>query len=202
MTEGGLTFGRSESGFDTLSSKYYGNTTSPKAYADLHWPTGTVVSGYPNMYITEVECQLECDTMYMFTVKAKGLLTTQAVKRTISTKSQSYSTGAVNIPGTGAVAQASGIYTNLACSFHYVSLFIPILNVEPQDATLPPGASLPSPPSNPFSTTPAAPNYTATPIYNYPWGWVREGIDIDSVNGAEVYMVKEEWVYKYEFLPG
>jgi hypothetical protein len=25
---------------------------------------------------------------------------------------------------------------------------------------------------------------------------------VDTVNGAEVYMIREEWEYKYEFLPG
>lgn len=192
----GVTFGRTESGFDTLSIKYYGSTTDPKAYADLHFPTGSIVSGYGNMYISNVDVQQEGESKWSFTVHAKGLLTLQAVKRTITTRSQSYTTGPVTLPVGGAVSQAQGVYINLSCTFQYVSLVLPQLDVEPQDALVPAGASLPTPPANPFSTLPT------TPIYNYPNGWLRVGIEVDSVNGAEVYMVKEEWEYVYEYMPG
>jgi len=198
QAEGGLSFGRTESGFDTLTIRYYGSTTDPRVYSDLHWPTGSIVSGWSNMYVSNVDCQQEGDDVWAFTVFAKGLLGIQAVKRTINTKSQSYTTGPITIPGGGAVAQAQGQYINLSCTFNYVSLFLPALNVEPQDAIPPPGSSLPSPPSNPWATV----GSITTPIYNYPYGWLRQGIDIDTVNGAEVYLVKEEWEYKYEYLPG
>lgn len=199
QADGGVTFGRSESGFDTLAIRYYGSTTSPQTYADLHWPTGSTVSGWANMFISEVNCQQEGASVWAFTVQAKGLLSTQAVKRTITTKTTSYTTGPIDLPGAGpVVAQSQGTYTNLSCTFQYVSLFLPVLNVEPQNASLPPGTSLPSPPSNPWTSAGAI----TTPIYNYPYGWIRRGIDIDNVNGAEVYFIKEEWDYVYEYQPG
>jgi len=195
MAEGGLTLGKTEQGFDTISARYYGRTTDTVAYIATHWPTGIALSGFPNMYVSNVDVAMESVDIWSFTVACKGLLGTQAVKRIINTKVQSYQTGPITLPVTGAVDQAQGIYVNLSCSFHYVSLFLPTLNVEPQDATPPPGTSLPSPPSIPFASP-------TTRIYNYPSGWIREGIEIDTVNGAEVYMVREEWVYKYEYLPG
>lgn len=198
----GLTLGRTELGFNTLEARYYGSTNDPVAYSNLHFAQGFALSGYPNMYVADVQMAQESDDVWLFTVQAKGLLGLQAVKRTISTKTQSFTTGPVNIPGIGAVAQGQGSYINLSCTFNYISYTLPALDVEPQNAIVPAGASLPVAPANPFSTSPAAANYTASPIYNYPYGWLREGIEVDNVNGAEVYMVKEEWVYKYQFMPG
>lgn len=196
--DGGITFGRSESGFDTLAIRYYGSTTTPHTYAAANWPTGSTISGWANMFITEVNCQQEGASVWAFTVQCKGLLGIQAVKRTIATKTTSYTTGPITLPGPTAVAQAQGTYLNLSCTFNYVSLFLPSTNIEPQDATPPAGASLPSPPANPWATAGAI----TTPIYNYPYGWLRRGLDIDSVNGAEVYFVKEEWDYVYQYQPG
>lgn len=192
----GLTLGRTELGFNTLQVTYYGNTNDPVAYSNLHFPQGSPLTGYSNMYVNDVQMVQDSEQVWLYTVQARGLLGLQAVKRTITTKLQSYQTGPVVLPVTGAVNQAQGTYTNLSCTFHYVSFVLPTLDVEPQNATVPAGASLPSAPDNPFSTPPT------TPIYNYPNGWLREGIDVDTVNGAEVYMVREEWVYKYEYLPG
>jgi hypothetical protein len=198
QTNEGVTFGRAESGFDTLTISYYGSTTDPKVYADLHFPTGSLLSGYGNMYVSNVDCQQEGQSVWRFTVHAKGLLTLQAVKRTITTRSQSYNTGAVTLPVGGAVPQAQGQYINLACTFQYVSFYLPTLNVEPQDAAVPAGATLPSPPSNPWGTV----GSITSPIYNYPNGWLRQGLNIDQVTGAEVYMITEEWEYVYEYMPG
>jgi len=125
------------------------------------------------------------------------LIGSQAVKRTISSKSQSYTTGSINIPGTGVVPQAQGQYINLSCAFNYVSLTMPSTNAVP----VAPGGNgnLPPFPSNPFSSI-------TTPIYNYPSGWIREGLDVDMVNGADratsVFLVKESWVYVYPVMPG
>lgn len=196
QAEGGLSFGRTESGFDTLTVRYYGSTSEPRTYSDLHWPTGSIVSGYSNMYVASVDCQQEGDDVYAFTVNAKGLLGLQGVKRDVSTKLQSYTTGPVTIPGGGAVTQAQGQYMNLSCTFKYVSLFPPNYSTRPQDALPPSGMTLPSPPPNPFTTLPT------TPIYNYPWGWLRQGFNEDKMVGAEVYFLTEEWEYKYEYLPG
>ena len=192
----GLTLGRTELGFNTLEAKYYGSTSDPVSYSNLHFPQGAPMVDYPNMYVNDVQMAQESAAVWTFTVQARGLLGLQAVKRTITTKQQSYTTGPVTIPGGGAVSQAQGTYTNLSCTFHYVSATLPALDVEPQDAVVPAGASLPSPPANPFASLPT------TPIYNYPYGWLREGIDVDQVNGAEIYMVREEWVYKYQYMPG
>ena len=196
LTLNGLTLGRTELGFNTLEARYYGSTSDPVAYSNLHFPQGFPLTGYSNMYVADVQMAQESAAVWLFTVQAKGLLGLQAVKRTISTKTQTYSTGPVTIPGGGAVSQAQGSYINLSCTFHYVSATIPALDVEPQDAIVPAGASLPIAPSNPFASLPT------TPIYNYPYGWLREGIEVDNVNGAEIYMVREEWVYKYEYMPG
>ncbi len=192
----GLTLGRTELGFNTLEARYYGSTSDPSAYADLWFPQGSPMTGYPNMYVADVQMAQESAAVWLFTVQAKGLIGLQAVKRTISTKTQSYTTGPVTIPGGGAVSQAQGTYLNLSCTFHYVSTTIPALDVEPQDAVVPAGASLPDAPANPFASLPT------TPIYNYPYGWLRQGIEVDNVNGAEIYMVREEWEYKYQYMPG
>lgn len=198
----GLTLGRTELGFNAIEARYYGSTTDPVAYSNLHFPQGIPLADYPNMFVADVQMAQISAAVWLFTVQAKGLLGLQAVKRTISTKSQSYTTGPVTI-GTDAVAQAQGQYINLSCTFHYVSTTLPALDVEPQNASLPAGAILPTPPSNPFSDdNPLADNYTASPIYNFPSGWLRQGVEVDSVNGAEIYMIKEEWEYKYEFVPG
>jgi hypothetical protein len=202
LTVNGLTLGRTELGFNTLEARYYGSTNEPVSYSNLHFPQGFPLTGYTNMYVADVQMAQESADVWLFTVQAKGLLGLQAVKRTITTKTQSYTTGPVTIPGIGAVAQGQGSYINLSCTFNYISYTLPALDVEPQNAVVPAGASLPIAPANPFSTNISAPNYTASPIYNYPYGWLREGIEVDNVNGAEVYMVKEEWVYKYQFMPG
>ncbi len=192
----GISINRAESGFDSITLRYYGKTSEPKVYADLHFPTGSAVSGYSNMYVANVDIQQEGEQVWSFTVQAKGLLTTQAVKRTVTTKSQSYTTGPVTIPGGSAVAQAQGTYMNLSCVFNYVSLIPPDTDTRPQDAIAPAGSSLPTQPANPFASLPT------TPIYNYPYGWLRLGLSSDQIPGAEVYMITEEWEYVYEYMPG
>ncbi len=194
----GISINRAESGFDSITLRYYGKTSEPKVYADLHFPTGSAVSGYSNMYVANVDIQQEGEQVWSFTVQAKGLLTTQAVKRTVTTKSQSYTTGPVTLPVGGAVSQAQGTYMNLSCTFQYVSLIPLDFNTEPQDAIPPAGASLPSPPSNPWTTV----GSVTTPISNYPNGWLRLGFVVDQIPGAEVYMITEEWEYVYEYMPG
>lgn len=194
----GLTLGRTELGFNTLEARYYGSTSDPIAYSNLHFPQGFAFSGYPNMYVADVQMAQESAAVWLFTVQAKGLLGLQAVKRTISSKQQSYTTGPITLPTAAAVSQAQGTYVNLSCTFNYVSFVPPALDVEPQNAIVPAGASLPDPPANPWADV----MDITTPIYNYPYGWLREGIEVDQVNGAEVYMVREEWVYKYQYMPG
>lgn len=192
----GITLGRTELGFNTIEARYYGSTTDPVAYSNLHFPQGIPMTDYPNMFVADVQMAQMSAAVWQFTVQAKGLLGLQAVKRTISTKTQSYTTGPVTIPGGSAVSQAQGTYINLSCTFHYVSTTLPALDVEPQDAIPPGGATLPDAPANPFASLPT------TPIYNYPYGWLRQGVEVDNVNGAEIYMIKEEWEYKYEYMPG
>ncbi len=178
QSDGGVTFTEAEVGFDSLSIRYYGSTTTPHSYAAANWPKGSTIPGWSNMFVTDVDCQQEGASVWSFTVRCKGLLGVQSVKRTIDTKSQSYTTGPIILPvSPGAVSQAQGTYTNLSCTFQYVSFFLPALNVEPQDAITPPGASLPSPPANPF----VGAYFPTTPIYNYPWGWLRRGIKPDQV---------------------
>ena len=193
--EGATSFGRTESGFDTMTKKYIGSTSSPVSFASANFPAGTALSGYSNMYITEVRAEQEGASVYSFTVEAKGLLGTQAVKRNVTTRTQSFTTGAITLPApTGAVAQANGIYVNIACSFLQVTTLFPSTTTEPQNAT--PLGPLPTPPANPFDIG------DITPIYNFPYGWILEGLDVDTVNGAEIYLVKQDWVYKHQFIPG
>ena len=195
QSENGLSFGRTESGFDTMQIKYIGSTSAPRVFADSNWPAGSEASGYPNMYIDRVDVALVGTNIYEFTVSARGLLGIQAVKRTISSKSQSYTTGAVSLPApVGVVSQAQGVYNNISCSFLAVTNVFPDTGIAPGDAL--PLGTLPTPPIAPFTSLPT------TPIYNYPYGWIQEGLDIDSVNGAEIYLIKQDWVYKYQYMPG
>lgn len=196
LAQDGLTLGLTENGFHTLEGMYYGNTTEPVSYSNLHFQAGFTVLGYPSMYISDVQMKQESEEVWAFTVQAKGLLGTQAVKRTISSRLQSYTTGSVTLPGEGTVNQAQGTYLKLTCGFNYISFYLPQLNMEPQNATPPDGTTLPSPPANPFSTTPT------TTIYNYPNGWCRQGIDVEQISGAEIYLVKEDWEYIYRYQPG
>jgi len=199
LLDGGKTFSRSETGFDKLSLKMWGFTANPTSYANTQFPAGGAGTslGYSNMFCSNVGINQVGNQTYTFDVEYVGLIGSQAVKRTISSKSQSYTTGSIDIPGTGVVPQAQGQYINLSCAFNYVSLTMPATNAVP----VAPGGNgnLPAFPSNPFSSI-------TTPIYNYPSGWIREGLDVDMVNGADratsVFLVKESWVYVYPVMPG
>jgi hypothetical protein len=198
LLDGGKTFSRSETGFDKLSLKMWGFTANPTSYANTQFPAGgsALALGYANMFCSSVGINQVGNQTYTFDVEYVGLIGSQAVKRTISSKSQSYTTGSINIPGTGVVPQAQGQYINLSCQFNYVTATMPSTTATP---TAPAGSSLPSPPSPPFTTI-------TTPIYNYPSGWIREGLDVDMVNGTDlvtsIFLVKESWVYVYPVMPG
>lgn len=195
LKENGVTFKRSEQGWDTITLEYYGETNNPGVYADLHFPAGMMLTNWGFMYVTEVDVSLDGADVYVFTVQGKGLRGTQPVKRTVGQQTQSYTTGAVTLPVGGAVAQAQGMYIQPTCRFQYVTTTEPTYNIEPQDRT--PYGSLPSAPSNPF----AVPEPT-TKIYNYPNGWVCENFEVETIAGATVWMVTESWAYRYEWMPG
>ena len=198
LLEGGRTFSRSETGFDKLSLKMWGFTANATDYANTNFPAGGSATslGYANMFCSSVNINQVGNQTYTFDVEYVGLIGSQPIKRTISSKSQSYTTGSINVPGVGVVPQAQGQYINLSCQFNYVTTAMPSTSASPAAPT-PPG--LPSPPTAPFTTI-------TTPIYNYPSGWIREGLDVDMVNGADVatsiFLVKESWVYVYPVMPG
>ena len=107
-----------------------------------------------------------------------------------------YKTGLGTVPGTGNVGEIQGQYINLSCTFHQVTTSFPNTATRPENAT--PLGTLPSPPTNPFTTLPT------TPIYNYPFGWIQDGLEIETINGASatIYLVKQSMVYIYEWMPG
>lgn len=203
LLEDGLTFSRSEIGFDKLSAKYLGRTNTPAAFADTKFPAASASAAlgvtYTKMFCSEVSYSNVGKDLYTFNVEYMGLIGTQGIKRTVSSKSQSYTTGSVSIPGVGVVPKAQGQYINLSCEYNYVAAAMPDTSLASPIA--PGGANtLPPPPLNPFTTLPT------TPIYNYPYGWVREGIDVDMINGTSrtdsIFLIKESWVYIYPYMPG
>ena len=199
LLESGRSFSRSETGFDKLSLKMWGFTANPTSYANTQFPAGgsALSLGYANMFCSNVNISQVSNQVYTFDVEYVGLIGTQPVKRTISSKSQSYTTGSIDVPGVGVVSQAQGQYINLSCQFNYVTVTMPATDATP----VPPGGagSLPAYPANPFTSI-------TTPIYNYPSGWIREGLEVDMVNGTDratsIFLVKENWVYVYPIMPG
>ena len=196
LADAGLSFSVSESGWDTMKLKYFGRTNSPATYAATYFANGMQPDLFPNMYFNGVGITQEGSNIYSFEVQAAGLLGQQAVKRTVSSKIQSYKTGLGTVPGTAITGEIQGQYINLSCTFHQVTTSFPNTATRPENAT--PLGTLPSPPTNPFTTLPT------TPIYNYPFGWIQDGLEIETINGASatIYLVKQSMVYIYEWMPG
>ena len=195
LAENGISLSVSESGWDTMKLKYFGRTDSPATYAATHFATGAQPALYPNMYFNGVSISQEGSNIYSFDVQAAGLLGAQAVKRTVSSKIQSYKTGLGTVPGTGNTGEIQGQYINLSCTFHQVTEFFPNTATRPENAIA--LGPLPSPPSNPFTTI-------TTPIYNFPYGWIQDGLEIETINGdgVSIYLVKQSMVYIYSVMPG
>ena len=204
LAENGIRFSVSESGFDTMNMKYYARTDTPIAYAktnfDVGISVGTVLGvAYANMFFNSVSINQDGSNIYSFEAQAAGLLNaSQPVKRTVSSKIQSYKTGLGTVPGSSPAktGEIQGQYINLSCTFHQVTTSFPNTATRPENAT--PLGTLPSPPTNPFTTLPT------TPIYNYPFGWIQDGLEIETINGAAatIYLVKQSMVYIYEWMPG
>jgi len=186
----------SESGWDTMTLKYWGRTDTPATYAATHFATGMQPAFYPNMYFNGVTVTQEGSNIYSFDVQAAGLLGAQAVKRTVSSKIQSYKSGLGTVPGTGNEGEIQGQYINLSCTFHQVTEFFPSTNTRPENAIA--LGPLPPFPTNPFTTLPT------TPVYNFPFGWIQDGLEIETINGdgVSIYLVKQSMVYIYEYMPG
>lgn len=195
LKENGVSFKRAEQGWDTLALEYFGQTNSPAAFADENFPTGMMLADWGFMYVTEVNIKLDGSGIYQFTVQAKGLRGNQSYKRTIGQQAQSYQTGPITIPGTGPVAQAQGTYIAPTCEFVYITTTEPVYNIEPQNRT--PFGPLPAAPSNPFTS----PEPT-TKIYNYPNGWICENFEVETIVNAPIYLITENWTYRYLFTPG
>jgi len=123
LAENGLSFSVSESGWDTMKLKYFGRTDSPATYAATHFATGAQPALYPNMYFNGVSITQEGSNIYSFDVQAAGLLGAQSVKRTVSSKIQSYKTGLGTVPGTTNTGEIQGQYVNL--SFETGTAFLP-----------------------------------------------------------------------------
>jgi hypothetical protein len=196
LAENGVSLSVSESGWDTMKLKYFGRTDSPATYAATHFATGAQPALYPNMYYNGVSVTQEGSNIYSFDVQAAGLLGAQAVKRTVSSKIQSYKTGLGTVPGTSIEGEIQGQYINLSCTFHQVTEFFPNTATRPENAI--PLGPLPPYPTNPFTTLPS------TPIYNYPYGWIQDGLEIETINGdgVSIYLVKQSMVYIYQYMPG
>jgi hypothetical protein len=196
LAENGLSLSVSESGWDTMKLKYFGRTDSPATYAATHFATGAQPALYPNMYFNGVSITQEGSNIYSFDVQAAGLLGAQAVKRTVSSKIQSYKTGFGTVPGTSIEGEIQGQYINLSCTFHQVTEFFPNTATRPENAI--PLGPLPPYPTNPFTTLPT------TPVYNFPFGWIQDGLEIETINGdgVSIYLVKQSMVYIYEWMPG
>jgi hypothetical protein len=179
-----------------MTLKYWGRTDAPATYAATHFATGAQPALYPNMYYNGVSVTQEGSNIYSFDVQAAGLLGAQAVKRTVSSKIQSYKSGLGTVPGTGSEGEIQGQYINLSCTFHQVTEFFPNTATRPENAIA--LGPLPFPPTNPFTTPPT------TPVYNYPFGWIQDGLEIETINGdgVSIYLVKQSMVYIYEYMPG
>ena len=201
LAENGIRFSVSESGFDTMTMKYYARTDTPVAYAKTNFDVGiplTALLGaaYANMFMNGVSINQDGSNIYSFEVQAAGLLNaSQPVKRTVSSKIQSYKTGLGTVPGTSNTGEIQGQYINLSCTFHQVTTSFPNTATRPENAT--PLGTLPSPPSNPFTSI-------TTPIYNFPYGWIQDGLEVETINGAgaTIYLVKQSMVYIYSVMPG
>jgi len=196
LAENGLRLSVSESGWDTMTLKYWGRTDTPATYAATHFATGMQPAFYPNMYFNGVTVTQEGSNIYSFDVQAAGLLGAQAVKRTVSSKIQSYKSGLGTVPGTGNEGEIQGQYINLSCTFHQVTEFFPNTATRPENAIA--LGPLPPPPTNPFTTEPT------TPVFNFPFGWIQDGLEIETINGdgVSIYLVKQSMVYIYEYMPG
>jgi hypothetical protein len=196
LAENGLRLSVSESGWDTMTLKYYARTDTPATYAATHFATGMQPAFYPNMYFNGVSVTQEGSNIYSFDVQAAGLLGAQAVKRTVSSKIQSYKSGLGTVPGTGNEGEIQGQYINLSCTFHQVTEFFPNTATRPENAIA--LGPLPPPPTNPFTTEPT------TPVFNFPFGWIQDGLEIETINGdgVSIYLVKQSMVYIYEYMPG
>lgn len=196
LAENGLRLSVSESGWDTMTLKYYARTDTPATYAATHFATGMQPAFYPNMYFNGVSITQEGSNIYSFDVQAAGLLGAQAVKRTVSSKIQSYKSGLGTVPGTGNTGEIQGQYINLSCTFHQVTEFFPNTATRPENAI--PLGPLPPYPTNPFTSLPT------TPVYNFPFGWIQDGLEIETINGegVSIYLVKQSMVYIYEWMPG
>jgi hypothetical protein len=196
LAENGLRLSVSESGWDTMTLKYWGRTDTPATYAATHFATGMQPAFYPNMYFNGVTVTQEGSNIYSFDVQAAGLLGAQAVKRTVSSKIQSYKTGFGTVPGTSIEGEIQGQYINLSCTFHQVTEFFPNTATRPENAIA--LGPLPPFPTNPFTSLPS------TPIYNYPYGWIQDGLEIETINGdgVSIYLVKQSMVYIYQYMPG
>jgi hypothetical protein len=186
----------SESGWDTMTLKYWARTDTPATYAATHFATGMQPAFYPNMYFNGVTVTQEGSNIYSFDVQAAGLLGAQAVKRTVSSKIQSYKSGLGTVPGTGNEGEIQGQYINLSCTFHQVTEFFPNTATRPENAIA--LGPLPPPPTNPFTAEPT------TPVFNFPFGWIQDGLEIETINGdgVSIYLVKQSMVYIYEYMPG
>ena len=105
------------------------------------------------------------------------------------------SAGLGTVPGTSNTGEIQGQYINLSCTFHQVTTSFPNTATRPENAT--PLGTLPSPPSNPFTSI-------TTPIYNFPYGWIQDGLEVETINGAgaTIYLVKQSMVYIYSVMPG
>lgn len=198
LADAGLSFSVSESGWDTMRLKYFGRTNNPATYAATHFANGMQPDLFPNMYFNGVSITQEGSNIYSFDVQAAGLLGQQAVKRTVSSKIQSYKTGLGTVPGSSPpiTGEIQGQYINLSCTFHQVTEFFPNTATRPENAAA--LGPLPPYPTNPFTTLPT------TPIYNYPSGWVQDGLEIETINGdgVSIYLVKQSMVYIYPYMPG
>ena len=203
LAENGIRFSVSESGFDTMTMKYYARTDTPVVYAKNNFDIGVALTtllgaGYTTMFINGVSINQDGSNIYSFEVQAAGLLNTvagQPAKRTVSSKIQSYKTGLGTVPGTSNTGEIQGQYINLSCTFHKVTTTFPTTSTRPQDAVA--LGPLPDEPDNPFTTI-------TTPIYNYPYGWIQDGLEIETINGAAatIYLVKQSMVYIYSVMPG
>ena len=184
-----------------MTMKYYARTDTPIAYAktnfDVGISVGTVLGvAYANMFFNGISINQDGSNIYSFEAQAAGLLNaSQPVKRTVSSKIQSYKTGLGTVPGTSNTGEIQGQYINLSCTFHQVTTSFPNTATRPENAT--PLGTLPSPPSNPFTSI-------TTPIYNFPYGWIQDGLEVETINGAgaTIYLVKQSMVYIYSVMPG
>ena len=143
LAENGIRFSVSESGFDTMNMKYYARTDTPIAYAktnfDVGISVGTVLGvAYANMFFNGVSINQDGSNIYSFEAQAAGLLNaSQPVKRTVSSKIQSYKTGLGTVPGSSPAktGEIQGQYINLSCTFHQVTTSFPNTATRPENAT-------------------------------------------------------------------